>query len=48
MDYLTSLATNDEEFEKRNDGPRPPTSSLKIYKIVQDKIKHPNQSYNYN
>ena len=23
MDFLTSLATNDEEFEKLNDGPRP-------------------------
>ena len=23
MDFLTSLATNEEEFEKLNDGPRP-------------------------
>ena len=23
MDLLASLATNNEEFEKRNDGPRP-------------------------
>ena len=26
MDFLTSLATNDEEFEKLNDGPRPAPS----------------------
>ena len=33
MDFLTSLATNDEKFEKLNDGPRPAPLSP-----IQDKI----------
>ena len=44
MAFLTSLATNDEEFEKLNDGPRPRPS---LSNSRQDKIKHTNQSQNY-
>ena len=38
LGFLTSLATNDEEFEKLNDNPRPPLFSLQIYQINKDKL----------
>ena len=46
--FLMSLTTNDEEFEKLNDDPRPPPFSLQLYHINKDKIKHPKHSQNYN
>ena len=48
MNFLTFLATNDGEFEKLNDDLRPAPFSLQIYQTIQDKIKDPNQSKNFN
>ena len=48
MFFSTSLATNDEEFEKLNDDPRPAPFSPQLYRKNQYKLKHPNQSFNYN